>query len=87
MLLLDALRHKGPEQRMTLEFCHDENKYLFQEKGREAKKKNWRSFDANDLVNASYHLIGTVYMTSMGMVLNLNEEISTAISHDISKGS
>ena len=49
MLLLDALRHKGPEQRLTLEFRHDENKYLFQEKGREAKKKkNWRSFDAND---------------------------------------
>lgn len=48
MLLLDALRHKGPEQKITMEFRHDVYKYLFQEKGREAKEKNWRLFDAKD---------------------------------------
>lgn len=48
MSLLDALRHKGPEQRLTLEFCHDVYKYLFYGKGKDAKEKNWHLFDEND---------------------------------------
>ena len=44
---LDALRHKGPEQRLTLEFHHDVYKYLFNGKGRDAKEKNWGLFEEN----------------------------------------
>ena len=39
--LMDALRHKGQEQRFTLEFQHDVYKYLFHSKGRTAEEKNW----------------------------------------------
>ena len=46
--LLDALRHKGPEQRLTFEFRHDVYEYLFNGKGRDAKEKNWGLFDEND---------------------------------------
>jgi len=46
--LLDALRHKGPEQRLTLEFRHDVYKYLFYGKGRGSREKNWCLFDEND---------------------------------------
>ena len=38
--LMDALRHKAPEQRLTLEFQHDAYKYLFHSKGRTAEEKN-----------------------------------------------
>ena len=46
--LLDALRHKGPEERLSLEFRHDVYKYLFNGKGRDAKEKNWGLLDEND---------------------------------------
>ena len=46
--LMDALRHKGPEQRLTLEFQHDVYKCLFNGKGRTAEEKNWNSFYEND---------------------------------------
>ena len=32
--VVDALRHKGPEQRVVVEFCHDVYKYLFMKKGK-----------------------------------------------------
>ena len=46
--LMDAQRHKVPEQRLTLEFQHDVYKYLFLDKGRTAEEKNWNSFYEND---------------------------------------
>ena len=46
--LMDALRHKAPEQRLSLEFQHDAYKYLFRGKGRTAEEKNWNSFYEND---------------------------------------
>ena len=46
--LMDALRHKGSEQRLTLEFRDDVYKYLFLGKGRTAVEKNWNSFYEND---------------------------------------
>ena len=46
--LMDALRHKGQEQRLTLEFQHDVYKYLFHSKGRTAEEKNRNSFYEND---------------------------------------
>ena len=46
--LMGALRHKGPEQRLTLEFQHDVYKYLFHAKGKTAEEKNWSSFYEND---------------------------------------
>ena len=46
--LMDVLRYKGPEQRLTLEFQHDVYKCLFHGKGRTAEEKNWSSFYEND---------------------------------------
>ena len=46
--LMDALRHKGPEQRFTFEFQQDVYKYLFHGKGRTAEEKNWNLFYEND---------------------------------------
>ena len=46
--LMDALRHKGPEPRLALEFQHDVNKYLFHGKGKTAEENNWNSFYEND---------------------------------------
>ena len=68
--LMDALRHKGPEQRLTLEFQHDVYKYLFHAKGKTAEEKNWSSFYENDFCRLlGYQLIGTAYMTNMRMEL------------------
>ena len=72
MSLLDALRHKGPEERLTLEFRHDVYKYLFNGKGRDAKEKNWVFLMKMTLVNVSYHLIGIVYLINVEMVSNLD---------------
>ena len=46
--LLDALRHKGPEGRLTLEFRDVVYKYLFYGKESRSKEKNWCLFDEND---------------------------------------
>ena len=46
--LLDALKHKGPTQAISLEFCHDIFKYLFNGKGRHAEEKNWQLYEEND---------------------------------------
>lgn len=46
--LLDALRHKGPTQSVSLEFRHDVFKYLFNGKGRRGEERNWQLYEEND---------------------------------------
>ena len=46
--LMHALRHKGSEERLSLEFQHDAYKYLFYVKGRTADENNWNLFYEND---------------------------------------
>lgn len=46
--LLEALKHKGPEQKVSLEFRHDVFKYLFCGKGRTAAEKNWTLLEETD---------------------------------------
>lgn len=70
--LLDVLRHRGPEQRLTLEFRHDVINICFLGKEGMLRKRTGVCLMTMILVNACYHLIGTVYMTSMGMVSNLD---------------
>ena len=48
LTLLEALRHKGPEQKVSLEFQHDVFKYLFSGRGRAATEKNWTLFEETD---------------------------------------
>lgn len=47
---MDALRHRGPTQTLSLEFRHDVFKYLFKGKGRNAEERNWRLFDESDFI-------------------------------------
>ena len=47
--VIEALRHRSPEQRITMEFRHDVFKYLFRGKGKKSKEKNWILFDEKDL--------------------------------------
>lgn len=46
--ILECLRHKSPEQRITMEFRHDVFKYLFHSKGRKSPEKNWTLFEEGD---------------------------------------
>ena len=48
MTVLDGLRHKGPEQRIVLEFRHDVFKYLFHGMGRRAEQKLWSLYEEKD---------------------------------------
>lgn len=46
--ILDALRHKGPEQRVSIQFRHDVYKSLFQGVGKVAQQKHWTLFESAD---------------------------------------
>ena len=46
--ILECLRHKSPEQRITMEFRHDVFKYLFHSKGRKSPEKNWTLYEEGD---------------------------------------
>lgn len=48
MAALDALRHKGAEQRISLEFRHDVFRYLFNGLGKPAEQKQWTLYDEKD---------------------------------------
>lgn len=48
MAALEALRHKGPEQRILLEFRHDVFKYLFYGMGKPAEQKQWTLYEEKD---------------------------------------
>ena len=48
LTLLEALKHKGPEQKVCLEFRHDVFKYLFHGRGRAAAEKNWTLLEEMD---------------------------------------
>ena len=48
LTLLEALKHKGPEQKVCLEFQHDVFKYLFCGRGRVAAEKNWTLLEEID---------------------------------------
>ncbi|KAJ7327834.1 hypothetical protein OS493_026113 [Desmophyllum pertusum] len=52
--VLDCLRHKYPEQRMTVEFRHDVFKYLFQRKGRKSKDKYWTMYEEPDFSKCNF---------------------------------
>lgn len=41
LTLLEALKHKCPQQKVCLQFRHDVFKYLFFGRGRAAAEKNW----------------------------------------------
>lgn len=46
--ILESLRHKSPEQRITMEFRHDVFKYLFHNKGRKSPEKYWTLYEEGD---------------------------------------
>ena len=47
--VMEALRHKGPEQRVVVEFCHEVYKYLFMKKGKNSNvEKSWNMFEEGD---------------------------------------
>lgn len=48
MAALDALRHKGAEQRISLEFRHDVFMYLFNGLGKPAEQKQSTLYDEKD---------------------------------------
>ena len=48
--MLESLSHKGPDQRLTLEFRHDVFKYLFRDRGRKSQDKNWTLYAEGDFI-------------------------------------
>ena len=44
-----CLKHKWPNQRLTIEFRHDVYNYLFHGKGTPAEQKSWTTFEEGDL--------------------------------------
>ena len=46
--ILDALWHKGPEQKLSIEFRHDVFQFLFHGFGKAAKQKQWILFQSKD---------------------------------------
>ena len=48
LTLLEALKHKGPEQKVCLEFRHDVFKFLFCGRGGAAPEKNWTLLEETD---------------------------------------
>jgi hypothetical protein len=46
--VIDSLKHKWPEQRITLEFRHAVFNFLFNGKGKPAGQKNWTLFEEKD---------------------------------------
>lgn len=49
--VMDALGHKGPEQRLSIEFRQDIFKFLFRGLGKAAEQKHWTLFEAKDFCN------------------------------------
>jgi hypothetical protein len=48
--VLDALRHKGPMQRICVPFRHDVFHFLFDGLGRVAEQKQWTLYNVKDFV-------------------------------------
>ncbi|XP_028418649.1 chromobox protein homolog 8-like [Dendronephthya gigantea] len=46
-----SLKHRWPEQKLTVEFRHDVYNYLFGGKGKAAEQKSWTLFEEQDFVN------------------------------------
>jgi hypothetical protein len=47
--VVDSLRHRWPEQRVTVEFRHDVYNFLFAGKGKPAEQMHWTLFEEHDL--------------------------------------
>ena len=43
-----ALKHKAPEQKLTLEFRHDVYGFLFNGKGKPAEQRGWMLFEESE---------------------------------------
>ena len=54
--IVEALRHKGPQQMLSLEFHHDVFKYLFNGKGKKSAEKNWTLYKKKDFVQCTFPL-------------------------------
>ena len=52
--ILDTLRHKGPEQKLSIEFRHDVFQFLFHGFGKAAEQKQWTLFESKDFSRCKF---------------------------------
>lgn len=48
--IMSSLKHRWPEQKVTIEFRHDVFVFLFGGKGKPAEQRNWTLFEEQDFV-------------------------------------